>query len=293
MISIEVIKSNILKFFSVADNDVTEKTNIIDFDNDIIEIEYISFEGSITKRRIKIIGKEKTNYGDYFIRCYCYLENEEITFRYKNIRKLLINGNEYDKETVVDLSPDMKWKYNIPVKMTYQNINGDVNTHETAINEIIIGGNGGLYINKLSLSNDPVIYRAESIKKLIINNKTIHNPVEYIRNIYYANKPIKNYLDQIKILLYIAKSDNRFTQKEKEILKEYINNYDNSCIADEIIRIGCSEDEYNNIIKNIKEWRQDIKDTFFIYLQRLYDSKKKKSIIEEQQFNVLKKLLNK
>lgn len=209
----------------------------IDFENDKIEIEYNGHNSGITQRTVKVIGKEATNYGEYFIDCFCYLRNEKRTFRYSRIQKITINGLDYDIKKIIHLLPDMKWEFNIPVKMTYQNLDGDTNYHEKIINQIRIAQNGVFYVDKLSLHDEPVSFCTERIENLTINNIDISNPSKYFKDLYFKNKPIKVYLNQILVLLYVARIDNRFTQKEKDI-------FDNDTDSDGIIQLVCSENEY-------------------------------------------------
>ena len=67
----------------------------IDFDNDIIEIEYIDAEGNETQRRIKPINcyYDKRE-DDYYLNCFCYLSNEGRIFRASRIKKLTKNGQK-------------------------------------------------------------------------------------------------------------------------------------------------------------------------------------------------------
>lgn len=61
-----------------------------------VEIIYCDEEGNVTNRKIDVIHI-KSGYNDaYYIRAFCYLRNEERTFKVERIQKTTVDGNEVD-----------------------------------------------------------------------------------------------------------------------------------------------------------------------------------------------------
>jgi hypothetical protein len=61
-----------------------------------LSIEYLDANGKITKRQIKIISIAKYH-DDFYIRAYCFLRNDERTFKFSRIIQLFVDGALHDK----------------------------------------------------------------------------------------------------------------------------------------------------------------------------------------------------
>lgn len=263
----------------------------VDLDKDVIEIDYKGYEGE-THRKIKPIGKESANYGDYYLQCFCFLRNEERTFRLSSIEKLTINEKEHDPDMLIHIVPDYKWKYNFNTYITYQNVEGGINNFDTIINNIRIAENGDYYIDRLSLYKDLFTLNTKRIKKIKINGENIENPAQYFENIFLSNFDIGKYVDHVKLLTYIARIDNRFTKNEADIIREYISLHDKTEDAYSLIQLKCTEDDYKNILENSPEWPIAEKKLILEIINKIYDTKKKKNPAEEDVVENIRKLLS-
>ena len=237
---------------------------------------------------------------EYFIGLY----EENVKAEKEKVSSL--KGDDLIEWVLKKLEVSNKYRIKEPVKVriVYENYDG-------AISDRFIDICGFCYkriqneIDLYSFCNyqrDARLFRSDRIKRLFADDKEIENPDEYLMQLYYDNseigatdKILKNKADDINILVFLARASGVMKAEQRKAIAEYIKSFGENLSEETIDEALKNTDsklkDFNNSLKNAKNWDEAYKRNFLKITEDVYNLKKAKDPVQKGVLDKIRKNL--